>query len=103
MTTFSESLQLETARAGVSIQALCPGFTYSQFHDSIEGFQRSRLPAFLWMQAEEVARQSLQALGNGEVIFIPGWINRVIAFFGRVEPLRAIAARAALVVLRGRF
>ena len=32
---FSESLSHEVARHGVHVTAVCPGFTYSEFHDVV--------------------------------------------------------------------
>ncbi len=77
---FSESLQLELNDTGVRVQALCPGFTYSEFHDTseYEEFTREQIPKQLWMSAEELVEQSLGALKSKKVIFIPGWRNRWI-------------------------
>lgn len=77
---FSQSLQLELNESGVRVQALCPGFTYSEFHDTPEydTFTRDQIPKKLWMSAEAVVEQSLNALQGKQVIFIPGWRNRWI-------------------------
>ncbi len=91
---FSESLQSELDGTGVYVQALCPGFTYSEFHDQeafrASGFRRERLPAFMWQTAEAVAEASLNALGR-EVVCIPGLHNRAIALLGNFAP-RAIVS-----------
>lgn len=93
---FSESLQAELDGLGVCVQALCPGFTYSEFHDRepyrISGFRRERLPGFVWQTAEEVVEASLNALGR-EVVCIPGVHNRAIALIGNFMP-RAIVNAA---------
>ena len=75
---FSEALQAELARTGVNVQALCPGFTYTEFHDTSEftTFNRSRIPKLLWMSAEEVVTKSLKALKRNKTVYIPGFINR---------------------------
>ncbi len=80
LNNFTEALFLENKGQGVKFQALCPGFTVTEFHDTLPDFPRSRLPVFLWMSAVEVVRQSLEALDGGPVIFVPGWANRMIAF-----------------------
>jgi short-subunit dehydrogenase len=74
---FSECLQLEVQAAGIKVQALCPGFTYTEFHSTaeFEEMDRSRLPNFMWMSAEETVERSLNALNNGEVVFVPGFVN----------------------------
>ncbi|MCS7056769.1 MAG: SDR family oxidoreductase [Thermoflexales bacterium] len=92
---FSESLQAELEGTGVCVQALCPGFTYSEFHDRepyrASGFRRERLPAFVWQTAEEVVEASLNALGR-EVVCIPGLHNRVIVLAGQLTPRRLVNA-----------
>lgn len=74
LNSFSEALQQELSGTGVTVQALCPGFTYSGFHDTPEyaGFDRSALPSKLWMTAEAVVGESLESVGNGKVIVVPG-------------------------------
>ncbi len=80
LVTFSQSLQMELAGTGVRVQALCPGFTYSEFHDTPEyaRFKRSSIPAFMWMSAEGVVAGSLKALERNRVVYIPGFQNRLI-------------------------
>ena len=89
MIRFSQSLALENADAGVRVCALCPGFTYSEFHD-ITGTraQVSRMPRWMWMQAEEVAREGLDALERGEVVHVPGRANRAIKALAKLMPDR---------------
>jgi len=77
VTVFSELIKERIKNTGVYIQSLCPGFTYSEFHDteSMRGFQRDWFPKENWMDAEDVVSLSLEAVKNGEVIFIPGRLN----------------------------
>jgi len=78
LTVFSELLQEKIKDTNIYIQSLCPGFTYSEFHDteSMRGFQRTWFPKEAWMAAEDVVRLSLEAVKNKEVIFIPGKYNQ---------------------------
>lgn len=87
MIHFSESLDLEYRAEGVRVCAVCPGFTYTEFHD-VTGTraQVARLPAWLWATAETVVRDSLTAVENGHAVFIPGRINRMIARAARWLP-----------------
>jgi uncharacterized protein len=89
MIKFSQSLALENAAAGVRVCALCPGFTYSEFHD-ITGTraQVSKMPAWMWMQADAVAREGLDALARGEAVHIPGRANRMIKRLFKLLPDR---------------
>jgi len=81
LTIFSEALKSEVRRTGINIQALCPGFTYSEFHDtdSMSGFSREFYSKMPRMSAEEVVTLSLNAVKNRDVLFIPGEENRVLA------------------------
>lgn len=75
----SQSLALENRDAGVHVSALCPGFTRSEFHDVTGTRQKmNAMPGFMWLTAEEVARQGIEAVESGKVVHVPGRINRVI-------------------------
>jgi short-subunit dehydrogenase len=80
LVTFSKALQAELAGTGVSVQALCPGFTYTGFHDTAEfaQFDRRQVPASLWMTADELVTLSLDALARGKTVYVPGWKNRLM-------------------------
>lgn len=80
MSVFSEGLFLELKTAGskVRIQALCPGFTYSEFHDTM-GAQRSDLAgAAFWHSAEFVVDASLDGMRRNKLFVIPGWRYRLL-------------------------
>ena len=79
--TFSENLWLEVRDKGIKVQALCPGFTRTEFHEvgDFKNFDKSAIPNSLWMMPDEVVRLSLKALKNSrKVVFIPGWKKRLI-------------------------
>jgi short-subunit dehydrogenase len=78
--SFTEGIcvELKTIRSPVRVQALCPGFTYSEFHDTL-GIDRNQIPRSLWMSAEEVVDASLRGLEAGKLIVIPGWRYRLFA------------------------
>lgn len=84
---FSEALSHEVRSRGVHVTALCPGFTYSEFHD-VTGTraQMGRLPKWMWMDAETVARQGFDAVMAGTPIYINGRVNRTIALLVRYVP-----------------
>jgi hypothetical protein len=88
---FSDNLKSELRGTGVSVQALCPGMTHTEFHEVV-GMDKSIVPKTLWMTAGEVVRISLRRLGRG-AICVPGWKNKVIAFLMRF-PLTAVGVRA---------
>lgn len=76
---FSQALALENRGRNVRVCALCPGFTYSEFHD-VTGSRAlvSQMPKWLWMQADRVVREGLAAVERGDAVYIPGRVNRTI-------------------------
>ncbi|MDP9169165.1 MAG: SDR family oxidoreductase [Acidobacteriota bacterium] len=74
MNSFTEGIavELRSVRSPVRVQALCPGFTVTEFHETL-GFDRASIPSFLWLRAEQVVDASLKGLARGKVIVIPGW------------------------------
>ncbi len=78
LTVFSELLQENIKDTGIFIQNLCPGFTYSEFHDTetMRGFQRDWFPKESWMESKDVVSISLKAVKGKEVIVIPGELNQ---------------------------
>jgi uncharacterized protein len=79
MNSFTEGLALDLQRAGspVRVQALCPGFTVTEFHD-VAKIDRNTIPAFLWMTAEDVVDASLAGLRRGKLFVVPGWFYKVL-------------------------
>lgn len=84
---FSECLALEVADRGVNVCALCPGFTYSEFHD-VNGMRErvSKLPRWLWLDADTVARQGIDAVEAGRTRLVTGGANRLIAATSKYLP-----------------
>ncbi len=80
MTSFTEGLYLElkSAHSAVKVQALCPGFTYSEFHDVMHVDRESLAPSSFWLRAEHVVDESLRALRRGKLFVIPGWRYKAI-------------------------
>jgi short-subunit dehydrogenase len=84
---FSESLAMETRAHGVHVTASCPGFTLSEFHDITGTRQQvSRMPKFMWLDADIVARASYEAVMAGVPVYVPGRVHRLLATLGRMLP-----------------
>lgn len=85
---FSQSLHLEVAADGVHVSALCPGFTYTEFHD-VNGARElasSSLPKWLWMSAEDVAAAGWRAVEANRPICVPGAVYKAITAVARLIP-----------------
>ena len=100
MNLFTEGLYLELKSAGspVKVQALCPGFTITEFHD-VMAVDRKLIPRSLWMPAEKVVEASLEGLRRGELFVIPGWRYRTFVALVSLTPRRL---RHALAIRYGR-
>jgi uncharacterized protein len=73
MTVFSEGLYLElrSIQSAVTVQALCPGFTYTEFHETMKVDRNAMAPASFWLKADDVVDESLKGLRKGTFIVIP--------------------------------
>lgn len=84
---FSEALNAEGQEHGVHVTALCPGFTYSEFHDVLgTREQMNTMPKFLWLQASEVALEGYDAVMRGEPVFVNGRIYRFLVWLAAAMP-----------------
>ena len=84
---FSESLHAEVSARGVFVSALCPGFTWSEFHD-VTGTRAkmNAMPPWMWMTAEDVVAEGLAAVQAGRPVCVPGRVNRAVATLTRLLP-----------------
>jgi len=101
VTTFSESLALELKGTGVTVTAACPGLTHTEFH-TVSGTPVSTGPSFLWMDADAVARDTLDAAARGRVVRVNGFPNRVLATLSQAAPRSVRRAVVGRVVSRVR-
>ncbi|NNE56527.1 MAG: SDR family oxidoreductase [Hellea sp.] len=84
---FSQSLNLEMEEHGVHVSALCPGFTYTEFHDVNDTRKSvSKLPDYMWMDADECAEQGVEACERNRAVYIPGRVNKLVAVLARLLP-----------------
>lgn len=92
----SESLALEYQGRNVHVTALCPGFTYSEFHDVAGNrAEMNKLPKFMWMNGDAVAREAYEAVMTGRPVIINGRLNNFIALLARLLPQRLVHALMA--------
>lgn len=87
MNRFTEGLAIELGawHSPVTVQALCPGYTLSEFHD-VTGADRSAIPAGFWMTPDSVVEASLAGFARRQLIVIPGWRYRLLVGALRMFP-----------------
>lgn len=102
LVNFSEALQLELRKTHIHVQALCPGYVATEFHDTAEFAQFSfrAVPRFLWLSSQQVVSESLAALNRGKVICIPRNVYKIIAFLGRNRLTAGLIDKASVYILR---
>ncbi|MGX8273628.1 SDR family NAD(P)-dependent oxidoreductase [Brevundimonas diminuta] len=84
----SQGLWLETQGTGVHVTALCPGYTYTEFHD-VNGSRdqvSAAYPKWMWMDADRVARIGWDAVEANRPRVTPGVANNVLAALGGLLP-----------------
>lgn len=96
---FTESLYLElkSIQSPVRVQALCPGYTFTEFHDHMN-IDRTRIASPpMWLRTDFVVEESLRALRSGKLFVVPGWRYRWIVNLGSILPIpvRLLLERAA--------
>ena len=90
--SFSEALHEEVKGQGVTISALCPGPTATEFGE-VAGFGPSNPSSKLAAASAPVAAAGLEGLERGKAIIIPGLMNKATAQAHRFLP-RAVVRRA---------
>ena len=85
VTVFSESIDRQVADTGVTVMALCPGFTHTEFHQR-GGMEVSHLPDWLWLDAPDLVRAALADFRRGRVVSVPGVQYKAITTLTRVLP-----------------
>jgi uncharacterized protein len=84
---FSEALDAENGPKGVNVTAVCPGFTRSEFHDVTGTRDRmNKMPAFLWLEADDVAREGYDAVMKGRSVVVNGGIYRFLVWLSGALP-----------------
>lgn len=92
--SLSEALANETAGSGVTVTALCPGPTLTEFQKQA-GVDKTRLFAGpLVSDARTVALFGYRAMQRGKRVAIPGMANRLLVAAERVTPRRLVTAVA---------
>jgi len=86
--SLTESLAEELRGSGVTATALCPGITATQMlsHAVAANDHLAQLPRALIGDVGEVAAEGYRACMNGDVICVPGVVNRAATIAARAAP-----------------
>ena len=90
LVSFSRGANLAYAKQGVSVTAVCPGFTHTEFHDRM-GMDKTATPHWMWLQAERVVREGLADNAKGKAVSIPTKRYKVLTAAARILPDRLVA------------
>jgi short-subunit dehydrogenase len=90
--SFSLALSYECRGTGVTVTAVCPGPTQTEFFTRA-GISSAALTSGHMMSAESVARIGYKAMLKGKPLNVTGWTNKLLAQSTRLAP-RMLAARA---------
>jgi short-subunit dehydrogenase len=93
VTMFSESLAIQLAGTGVTVTAVCPGFTHTEFHQRAN-VDMSHVPQRMWLDAADVVREALEDTFAGKPSSIPS--KRYKALVGSAQALPRPALRAVM-------
>ncbi len=96
---FSEAVAFEAKPFGVTVMALCPGPTRTEFQD-VADVNEAGVPSFAYMDAKTVVTQALASAKRGKSVRINGIINTVMAQSIRFTP-RSLVARIAGAMFKG--
>ena len=86
---YTESLAVELRGTGVTVTGVMPGWVHTEFHQRAV-IRAGNLPEWVWISADDVAREALDANAAGKVISIPGGRWNAAVNAARLIPRRSI-------------
>lgn len=97
--SFSRWANDRYAPQGVTVTAVCPGFTHTGFHERM-GLQPGRegVSPGMWLEAKDVVAESLRDAARGKAVSIPSFRYKALVALTRLVP----ASLAAKVGAQGR-
>ncbi|WP_265587270.1 SDR family NAD(P)-dependent oxidoreductase [Sphingomicrobium arenosum] len=87
--SFTEALHEELRKSGISVSALCPGPTATEFGD-VAGFGGNSAVDAVKMTAEEVVAAGIAGLDANKAVVVPGLANKISANSSRFLTRKAV-------------
>jgi uncharacterized protein len=91
VTSFTEGLSGSLRGTGVAVQAVCPGFVRSEFHQRA-GMRMDGFPRQAWLTPEQVVDASLADLRRGRIVSVPSRRYRLVVGVLRHAPRSLLVA-----------
>jgi short-subunit dehydrogenase len=97
--SLSESLAVELAGTGVSVTALCPGFTDTPLVESAERelHKPGLVPRIFMLDAAAVAREGYEACMAGRTICVNGLPYEIAVYWERMQPRWLVRSLGGLI------
>jgi uncharacterized protein len=89
--SFARWANLRYRPRGVSVTAVAPGFTRTEFHERM-GVSTEGVPRFLWLDVRDLVRLALRDIDRGRAVSIPTVRYKIVAQLARLLPARVSAA-----------
>jgi short-subunit dehydrogenase len=99
--SFSQALAEELRATGITVTALCPGPTETDFAATAQVGESRLFNAFGVADAAQVAEYGFNAMMSGKRVAIPGMRNKIVAQANRLVP-RALTTRIARLAQESR-
>jgi short-subunit dehydrogenase len=99
--SLSEAMAMAVKGTGVRVQALCPGFVRTEFHERAR-IDMSRTPGWAYVDIDTLVRTSLADLRHNRVLSIPGPLYKTVYGLTKVLPRSLVRVAASRVNSRGR-
>lgn len=94
--SFTEGLANGLDGTGVGVHALCPGFVHTEFHERA-GIDMAGTAGFLWLEVDDVVRETMASLAKKRVVIIPGLQYKALTTGGRLVPRNVVRALTKVV------